>query len=49
MFRPLMPATRANDVCFLTLAPAGCLKLWLLMANVCAWGIIILTIYEKIL
>jgi hypothetical protein len=48
MFPPSMPAIRADYACILTLAPAGCLKIWLLTANICAWLVIIMTIYGKI-
>jgi hypothetical protein len=37
-----------RPVCILTLAPAGCTKLCLLAANICAWVLLVLTIHKKL-
>jgi hypothetical protein len=44
MFRHSANATYAHQTCVLELVPATCLRVWLLIANVLAWLLIIVAI-----
>jgi hypothetical protein len=48
MFRLSGSGTNFNSACVLAPAHSGCLKMWLLAANILAWALIVLVISKVV-